>query len=42
MDQIEKEKLKKLLEDLDNDICNIQMKRQKIKGEIDKIEQQRK
>jgi hypothetical protein len=42
MDQIEKDKLKKLLKDFDSDISTIKTRRQKIKGEIDRIEQQRK
>ncbi len=42
MDQIEKDKLKELLKDFDSDISTIKTKRQKIKCEIDRIEQQRK
>ena len=41
MDQEEKEKLKKLAEELDDDLCVLQTKRAKIKSEIEKIERQR-
>ena len=42
MDQKDKDKLQKILNDLDSDPDVIQTKRAKIKSEIDKIEQQRK
>lgn len=41
MDPKEKDKLKKLLNDLDSDLDVIKTKRAKIKSERDKIEQQR-